>query len=117
MNLKNAKKIGRFLGELEVVDEDANSRRVQNFLRIRVRIDKRYKLKTSCLITIDDGSQSCVQFKYKRLPDFCYPCGKIDHVEKACPNPREEGESKEGDEFGAWIRAQPPRTSRNQSRG
>lgn len=116
MNLKNAEKIGRFLGELEVVDEDANNRRVRKFLQIRVRIDMSLKLKTGCMITRDDGSLSWVQFKYERLPEFCYRCGKIDHVEKACSMSKGTGEMKEGEEFGAWLRAQPPGVLRHKSR-
>lgn len=82
MNLKNAKKLGKFLGEL--VDEKVLSMRVCRFIRVRVIIDVTPKLKVGCMINRDDNSQSWVQFKYERMLEFCYKCEKIDHMEKAC---------------------------------
>ena len=31
-----------------------------------------------------DGEKYCVQFRYKRLPTFCYLCGKLGHDDKHC---------------------------------
>lgn len=58
MNLKNAKKLGKFLGEL--VDEKVLSMRVRvcRFIRVRVIIDVTPKLKVVCMINRDDNSQS-----------------------------------------------------------
>lgn len=41
-----------------------------------------------------------MNFKFERLPEFCYQCDKIDHVEKACSNPRRETDNTQ---YGAWM--------------
>lgn len=44
-----------------------------------------------------------MNFKFERLPEFCYLCGKIDHVMKACSSPRTENAERK---FGVWMQAQ-----------
>lgn len=46
--------------------------------------------------------EKIVSFKYEHLPDFCYNCGIIGHIEKACPTKtRREGARQ----FGPWLHA------------
>lgn len=51
-----------------------------------------------------------VRFKFERLMDFCYGCGKIRHLLKDCTYKTLE---EEGDllnlSFGQWMRASPTR--------
>lgn len=96
MNKQNAVKLGQFIGEFVQLDEDVGVplTRLRRFIRIRATVDTRNGLKAGCFITRDDDSRSLVLFKYERLPEFCYVCGKIDHTTKACPNPRTDDESK-----------------------
>lgn len=64
-------------------------------------------LKPGCFTTRETGEKLWLAFKYERLSDFCYGCGKIDHTMAAC-----SGESQ-GDMrgmrveqgWGPWQRA------------
>lgn len=115
MNRLNAQRLGDFIGKFQGVDDEALAGRFRKFIRIRVLVDTVECLKPGCMIDRDDGSQSWVSFKFERLPEFCYQCGKIDHSDRACPHPREEHLSFGDDQhnFGPWMRTQPassPRT-------
>lgn len=35
-------------------------------------------------VIIEGGESKWVFFRYKRLPNFCYWCGMLDHGEKDC---------------------------------
>ena len=36
------------------------------------------------VVTLENGEQSWVTFKYERLPILCYWCGCLDHADKDC---------------------------------
>lgn len=57
--------------------------------------------------------EKIVSFKYEHLPDFCYSCGIIGHIEKACPTKtRREGARQ----FGPWLHATILRGSSSEER-
>jgi hypothetical protein len=96
-------KVGRFL---EVyMDEDVMV--VGEFLQIKVLLDVRKPLFRG--ITLEDGEgkgEGWCSFKYEFLPNFCYVCGHLGHVEKEC----DEGVWHElGKQFGEWLRVTPTR--------
>ncbi|XVF07004.1 hypothetical protein REPUB_Repub06bG0100400 [Reevesia pubescens] len=47
-----------------------------------------------------------VKLKYERLPNFCYNCGLLGHVEKKCEHSTEDI-SAQVKGFGDWMRAFP----------
>lgn len=53
-------------------------------MRIRVSVDVRLPFKRSKKIQITGGAEFVVNFRYERLPTFCFPCGKIGDNEKFC---------------------------------
>ena len=59
------------------------------------------------VLSIENGEEHWVTFKYERLPNLCYWCGCLDHSDKVCDRWLEsEGTLKENDwAYGAWIRA------------
>ena len=50
------------------------------FLRVWVQIDVTKRLIRGKKITIEGGEARWVQFKYEKLPNFCYRCGLLSHA-------------------------------------
>ena len=55
-----------------------------NFMRVRVAIDVTKPLCRGCKIALNGGSDSWVSFRYERLPNLCYWCGKLTHIDREC---------------------------------
>ena len=55
---------------------------------------------------LPNGSSVLVVFRYERLPDFCYVCGRLNHQEGECEKAirmkKELGSVKK--EYGGWLR-------------
>ncbi|KAK4415799.1 hypothetical protein Salat_2687300 [Sesamum alatum] len=60
-------------------------------------------------IRSSEGWELTVSFTYKRLPNFCYLCGKLGHLFKDCELQYEQGFSGLGDQnpYRPWLRAAP----------
>ncbi|KAJ0090230.1 hypothetical protein Patl1_13275 [Pistacia atlantica] len=59
-------------------------RLVRNFLRVRVLLDVTKPLATGVWMNRKELGNIWVFFKYEKLQNFCYGCGKIDHKQKSC---------------------------------
>jgi hypothetical protein len=106
-----AKKLGNIIGQFEETDP-LERNQTGRFLRLKVLIDLRKPLKRGTVIKSQDRSLK-VYFKYERLPNFCFVCGRIGHQLKECDEAGdleeagyEELEEKELG-FGPWMRASP----------
>ena len=55
-----------------------------NFLRFRVKLDLSLPLCRGRLISLENGKQIQVSFKYERLPNLSYWCGRLTHDDKDC---------------------------------
>ena len=53
-------------------------------MQVRVTLDLNLPLCHGRVITLADGGKSWVAFKYERLPNLCYWCGRLDHDDKNC---------------------------------
>nr|POE49384.1 hypothetical protein CFP56_67312 [Quercus suber] len=101
--------IGNKLGE--VLDVDVPNKGVQwgRCLRVRVKIDITKKLLKGKKITVENDEQCWVYFRYERLPNFYYICGKLGYGEKEC----QEGDQpstdkkKEPHQYGSRLRGKP----------
>ncbi|CAH9127491.1 unnamed protein product [Cuscuta epithymum] len=89
-NLRSARRIGNFLGSFIKFKMSQFDGRQASYLRIRVSLDVRQPLKEGTNLT-QDGVKHWVDFKYEKLPSFCFICGIIGHSDKLCPLKYEEG--------------------------
>ena len=71
--------IGEVQKSTGVVDEEGG-----HFIRVHVLIDISLPLCRGKLITMEDGGKIWIGFKYKRLPNFCFGCVRLNHSDKNC---------------------------------
>nr|XP_023876776.1 uncharacterized protein LOC111989219 [Quercus suber] len=76
--------IGETLGGVERVDANEKEFCLGNFIRIRVLIDISMPLCRGWKVRLGEQGLKWVDFKYERLPIFCYLCGRVDHDEQDC---------------------------------
>nr|POF26734.1 hypothetical protein CFP56_51090 [Quercus suber] len=81
---ENAESIRATIGEVEEVDVPANGQGYGRFLRKRVKVEIRQPLCRGRLVDLEGRDLIWVAFRYKRLPMFCYKCGKLNHDERDC---------------------------------
>ncbi|XP_040996158.1 uncharacterized protein At4g02000-like [Juglans microcarpa x Juglans regia] len=81
---ENAEKIGRVIGNLLGFDHIVAF--VKRFLRIRVEIDTSKPLLDGFILPQLNRQPAKITFKYERLSEFCYICGRLGHVHQSCPH-------------------------------
>ena len=65
-------------------------------LRIKVLIDIRKPLMRGITVKVGNPEkEKWCSFAYEYLPDFCYTCGLVGHVDKICSLPRAKGEPQQ----------------------
>ncbi|KAL8556060.1 hypothetical protein ACS0TY_003750 [Phlomoides rotata] len=84
---------------------------VARSIRIKVRVDYRRPLRRGILLELKENNQVWVDFKYERLPYFCYLCGILGHMRRECDLTEGATELDELPEeklpFREWLRASP----------
>ncbi|KAL0378893.1 UNVERIFIED_CONTAM: hypothetical protein Sradi_3194800 [Sesamum radiatum] len=77
-------------------------------LRIRVGLSVKQPLKRALKLQSPSWDELLVWFTYKLLPNFCYLCGRLGHIDKYCETHFEPGfQDKEETPYGPWLRAFP----------
>ena len=105
-------KICKNIGEV-VQSIGAETEEGGNFVRVRVKINISLPLCRGSVITLESGEKSWVLFKYERLPNFCFWCGKLVHGDRDCLLwTKSKGALKvEQREFNVLLKAPPYRPS------
>ncbi|OMO73078.1 reverse transcriptase [Corchorus capsularis] len=99
----NAEKIASMFPELVELDFDPHETfRWNDVLRMKVKVNIEDPLKTGFNLKRRDKPYIWVSFKYERLPDLCFTCGRIGHVAKDCIY-RLDDQPKEN--YGHWMKA------------
>lgn len=108
--------LGSTLGVVEKVDVDGEGFSLSGYLRIRVSIDITKPLCRGRMVQTGGPSAMWVEFKYERLPIFCYWCGKVDHDEQDCKLwiRSKEAINLGEKQYGPWLRASQDRLQRPQ---
>ena len=78
-----------------------------DFLRVKVEIDVSKPLCWGRKIAINADEFIWVAFKYEKLPNFCYWCGRVSHADKECEIWLASKGKLTQDEYGAWLQALP----------
>lgn len=110
LNLGNARKIGNQIGF--VPDETVSRQSVvaSKFSRFRVEITVENPLPLGFFQKKENGEESWIQFKYERLSDFCYGCGRLNHVYVRCtfskPATIQTNNGVVAKIYRAWMRAE-----------
>ncbi|KAL0015937.1 hypothetical protein SO802_003006 [Lithocarpus litseifolius] len=103
MTEKVGKEIGSNLGNFMAVDTRSWMSKQAKFMRIRVNIPLEKPLRRCGKIASPEGESFCIQFRYERLPIFCFRCGVMGHDERHC---KKSGQPNQAMQYGKWLRAQ-----------
>ena len=76
---KNCNAVGKVIKQSDSQVYDGG-----NFIRVKVSIDITLPLCQGRLISLNNDKQLLVMFKYERLPNICYWCGRLTHDDKDC---------------------------------
>ncbi|KAK9992681.1 hypothetical protein SO802_027666 [Lithocarpus litseifolius] len=79
------------------------------FVRVRVTLNISNPLCKGRVITLDDGKDLWIPFKYELLTNLCYRCGCLSHDERNCEiwSASEGNLDDESPQYGPWIKATP----------
>ncbi|KAJ8423269.1 hypothetical protein Cgig2_022153 [Carnegiea gigantea] len=111
----NIKAMADAIGVHIKMDEDVIARWTKS-LRFKVMVDLREPMVDEVHIRQDSGREVALQVKYERLPNICYYCGRLGHIEKDCAEKEHEDEEGAAFNYREWLCAspwKPPRKSIN----
>ena len=99
------KAIGNYIGQFVYSDPKNFDGLWKSFLRVRVRMDISKSLKKNMKIKKRNQEETWVNFKYERLPNFCFFCGIIGHAERSCVKLYQYPDKNAPRLFGTFLRA------------
>ncbi|XP_031095276.1 uncharacterized protein LOC115999574 [Ipomoea triloba] len=105
MSERVAKIIGNFVGSFVAADPRNFEGGVKSFMRVRVTVDVSKPLKKRMKMKRPGGEWFWVDFRYERLPSFCFSCGVIGHADKFCPVSIDLPDAGGEKPYGVWLRA------------
>jgi hypothetical protein len=107
MSRATAEEIGGRIGEFLKVEGVENGLAMGQFLKIQVRMKISEPLMRGTVVEVDEGGRTIwCPFVYEYLPDFCYICGRIGHIDRDCSTRLKKGEEPQ---FGCWLKWVPPK--------
>ena len=112
--------IGDVIGKVMEVDVGIDGMAVGKYLRIKVCIDIKEPLMRGFMREEDEADNEEMgekkgkkkeeelwcRFEYEFLPDFCYTCARLDHIDKDYNIKLKKGDVQQ---FGSWMKAYIPR--------
>ncbi|KAK2989724.1 LOW QUALITY PROTEIN: hypothetical protein RJ640_030217 [Escallonia rubra] len=103
----NAEKIGAKIGKVLDIDFTSDGKISWNkFLRIQVELNITTPLHSGFHRSKATNTKSWISLRYERLPDFCFNCGRLGHVQRGCVFQPITMEALRTTPFGPWLRAE-----------
>ncbi|XP_073121703.1 uncharacterized protein At4g02000-like [Henckelia pumila] len=84
MSERVARDVGNFLGKFVEADSNNFTGIWRDYKRIRVSMDIRLPIKRRMKLKKIGEEWSWINFKYEKIPTFCFFCGVIGHFDKFC---------------------------------
>lgn len=111
-NMSVAYEVGEYMGGfLKYDDSDPLGWEAEMRIKVMLEIDK--PLRRGVKISTGRTTSKWVGVKYERLEDFCFFCGKLDHVEKECQRPvKNISDDDMVYQYGPYLRGSPKKRSR-----
>lgn len=100
MNKAIGEALGVSLGEVMEVRSETDGMSIGRCIRVRVRINVNKPLFQWTNMKIEGNLFKAI-FRCEKLADYCYYCGRLDHMEKECKNMFPDVKRY----FGLWLRA------------
>ncbi|BFG20610.1 hypothetical protein CerSpe_068840 [Prunus speciosa] len=105
MTTNMGRQIGNSLGRCLDVLEGMEGGCLGRFLRIRVCLDVSKPLWRGKKLTLPYGNTEFVDFRYERLPEFCFCYGRVGHVFKECAFVDQAAKQACEKPYGIWLKA------------
>ncbi|XP_044338554.1 ribosome-binding protein 1 [Triticum aestivum] len=126
-----AEDMGENIGDLIEVDTGEDGTAVAQCLRVKVRIMVKEPLKRGMFLDDEEDADGDIvvkakggeeeeepkiwcHFQYEFLPDLCYTCGIMGHIDRECKTKLKRGEVAE---YGRWLRYLPEAYQGGEERG
>ena len=111
-SVKILQNIGNYIGTFLVADDTNFTDTRKPFLRIRVEMDVELPLKRRMKIKSPGSDWFWIEFRYEKLPTFCFICGCLGHLDRKCVKVYDFPDGFAPKPYGDWMRAN-PRTSQS----
>ncbi|CAL9013385.1 unnamed protein product, partial [Prunus brigantina] len=105
MSTNMGRQIGNSFGRCLDVMEGMDGECLGKFLRIRVSVDVSKPLRRGKKMLLPSGNNVFVEFRYERLPEFCFCCGRMGHVFKVCSFVDQVSKQADDKPYGIWLKA------------
>ncbi|CAH9081571.1 unnamed protein product [Cuscuta epithymum] len=105
MNLSVARRIGNFVGTFVNWEKPWYDKKWKPYMRVRACLDVGKPMKIGTTLRKGRGEGYWVDFKYEKLPSFCFSCGIIGHSDRFCPLVYEKDGTDTIRPYGIHLRA------------
>ncbi|CAH9147394.1 unnamed protein product [Cuscuta epithymum] len=105
MNLGVARKVRNFVGKFVNWKKPQFDKKWKPYMRVRACLDVGKPLKVGTTLRKGQGEGHWVDFKYEKLPSFCFSCGVIGHADRYCPLAYEKNDTDMDRPYGVGLRA------------